>query len=292
MQQSCTWQARKLPSQCVMKTPQPAGSLAKYELLQFTERMSSTDFTGVLRLRLGRDEVRIYVVEGQARFCMGTGGHHSFAAHLIRTKQFTKAALKGYAEQAEAESVRLEDVLVRAGILERKKVLQMQAALSHFVFGDACCAGPSTCRMEEGKVPPIVNKLNLYPVRAFGAYINQWDRTEHGAALKDCVELEILKTSAWDAIGDRFKFVFPQQFGALIRALEEGTTLAKQGMDSLKLIYALRAAGVIKFKGEPVRKKSKPRTARKPAEKPSPVADVAPQEAPEPKAAPAPEAAP
>ena len=254
-----------------MPPQDPVGTLARYELLEFTETLKSSDFSGVVRVKFGNDQVRIYVVSGEARFCMGTAPRHSFAAHLLRNKLITKAAMKDYLETSKKENVRLEDVMVKAGILERKKILQYQAALSHFVFGDACVAGNASFRMEDGKVPPIAARMKLYPVRAFAAYVREWDRTEHATALKSALQRKILPTESWDSMAPRFKFVFPAAFGGLSAGMETGTTLAEQGDDAVKLIFALRAAGVIRFEGESRKKRS----AAKP--RPAPVAPKAPK---------------
>ncbi|MFT5432298.1 MAG: hypothetical protein ACI9OJ_002997 [Myxococcota bacterium] len=227
------------------------GTLESNELMRLVHRLGVEHFSGLVRLAAPPVEIRLYFKDGEPRFCLGSGPHHSFAAYLVRAKMLSAESVKGWIERATAEGSRLEEFLVKAGKLSGAQLRTIQSAMSAFAFGDAACAGPWKFRCEPGGTPAVVERFTLKPARALCDFVLRFDGTDHVRELAQHRASRFVKDDHFDAVAVDAEAIFGDAFRELTPRLTTGFTPAELAGGSdlaplSKLLHALLVLGGIR----------------------------------------------
>ncbi len=226
------------------------GSLPAYGLLRLLDAAGAQGLTGVIRMVVGGEAVRLYIIEGQARLCVGASVKHSLPAQLLRRQRFSHSELRELLDRARELNVPLPELLVSEGAMSAEVAHEFVEDLSEFTFGDILGRHDIRFEVRASSPPPMVHHFRLNPIPAFVRWVRFWDTVDRVRELGERGEGRVVALPGLSAHLPSIRVAWPEAYEELEPSLSEPEVAAHRSALGIRLLFALASVGLVRFGGQ------------------------------------------
>lgn len=225
------------------------GILPPFGIFPLLDGLRDDAVTGVIRLDVHGKDVRIYVIEGRPRLCVGSSVEHTFAAQLLRRQRFTHSVLRSFLQRSKEQSVRLQDLLVVEHLITAEEGQGIVGELSEHIFGELAGAASVRFKVRKGNPPSMVRRFVLHPVAAYLRWARSFDESDPPTIAAPSA-LRVVEQPGWKAYERVVRAIWEpaacQELTGMIGGATHPGALSKE---TSRLLVALSHLGLIRVTG-------------------------------------------